>query len=136
MDLMLTRYPEGIWSFEMKLLMNMLQRIGFGPKWLKWIRQCISSVKFSILSSYRCLRQGDPLSPFSLYLGHGRTKQLISDCKNGTLVFCDAIEEHMLILRVIFNMFEADSVLHISWSNIFIYPINTMINIEDLANKL
>ncbi|WMV10142.1 hypothetical protein MTR67_003527 [Solanum verrucosum] len=43
-----------------------------------------------------------PLIPFSLYLGHGRTKQPISDSKS-------KVEEQMLILRVIFNIFEAFS---------------------------
>lgn len=54
-------------------LLNMLKRMGFGNKWVKWIRFCISTVKFSVLinvalegffTSSRGLRQGDPLSPF------------------------------------------------------------------------
>ena len=52
--------------------MYMLQRCGFSEKWRKWIRYCISTVKFSILindspsdffGSSRGLRQRDPLSP-------------------------------------------------------------------------
>ena len=52
--------------------MYMLQRCDFSEKWRKWIRYCISTVKFSILingspsdffGSSRGLRQGDPLSP-------------------------------------------------------------------------
>ena len=52
--------------------MYMLQRCGFSEKWRKWIRDCISIVKFSILingsptdffGSSRGLQQGDPLSP-------------------------------------------------------------------------
>ena len=51
--------------------MYMLQRFGFSEKWRKWIRYCISTVKFSILingspsdffGSSRGLRQEDPLS--------------------------------------------------------------------------
>jgi hypothetical protein len=50
----------------------MLRRCGFGEKWGFWIAHCISSVSFSVLvndtpsgffSSFRGLRQGDPLSP-------------------------------------------------------------------------
>ena len=53
-------------------LLNLLHRMGFGVKWCKWIRTCISTVQFSTLingspadffGSSRGLRQGDPLSP-------------------------------------------------------------------------
>ena len=61
-------YDHVSWDF----LIYMLQRCGFSEKWRKWIRYCISTVKFSILingslsdffGSSRGLRQGDPLSP-------------------------------------------------------------------------
>ena len=53
-------------------LLNLLRRMGFGVKWCKWIRICISTVQFFVLingspadffGSSRGLRQGDPLSP-------------------------------------------------------------------------
>ena len=62
-------YDHVKWEF----LMFLLQRCGFSEKWRRWIRCCISIVKFSILidgslsdffGSFRGLRQGDPLSPF------------------------------------------------------------------------
>ena len=61
-------YNHVKWEF----LMFLLQQCGFSEKW-RWIRCCISIVKFSILingslsnffGSSRGLRQGDPLSPF------------------------------------------------------------------------
>ena len=53
-------------------LLDLLNRMGFGVKWCKWIHTCISTVQFFVLingspnnffGSSRGLRQGDPLSP-------------------------------------------------------------------------
>ena len=55
-----------------KALFYLLDRMGFGVKWCKWICTCISTIKFSVLingpsvdffGSSRGLRQGDSLSP-------------------------------------------------------------------------
>ncbi|GJR16541.1 RNA-directed DNA polymerase, eukaryota, reverse transcriptase zinc-binding domain protein, partial [Tanacetum coccineum] len=57
------------WSF----LLYVMEKIGFGVKWRRWIKGCISSASVSILINgspscklimERGLRQGDPLSPF------------------------------------------------------------------------
>ena len=52
-------------------LLDLLKRMGFGVRWCRWIRTCISTVQFSILfngssanffGSSRGLRQGGLLS--------------------------------------------------------------------------
>ena len=52
--------------------LDLLKRMGFGVRWCRWIRTCISTAQFSVLfkgslanffGSSRGLKQGDPLSP-------------------------------------------------------------------------
>ncbi|RVX22233.1 LINE-1 reverse transcriptase-like [Vitis vinifera] len=58
-------------SINWKFLVKVLQKMGFGSKWVGWMWSCLSSAKFSVLvngvpagffPSTKGLRQGDPLS--------------------------------------------------------------------------
>nr|XP_009768756.1 PREDICTED: uncharacterized protein LOC104219730 [Nicotiana sylvestris] len=106
-------YDHLNWEF----LLGILLKMGFDEKWIKWIKACINTVKFSILIN------GSPAGFFSSQ-------------RDDTLVFCDANRDKVLLLRVIFILFEAISGLHINWNKSFIYPVNEVMEIHNLVNIL
>jgi hypothetical protein len=65
-------------KIEWDFLLIIMEKLGFHPKWINWIRICIYTSSFSILLNgspfslfrpSRGLRQGDPLSHFFFILG-------------------------------------------------------------------
>ena len=62
-------YDHVDWSF----LLAVMEKIGFGERWCRWIKWCLSTVRYSVMvnrsptgffQSSRGLMQGDPLSPY------------------------------------------------------------------------
>ena len=69
--------------------------MGFGHKWIKWKKWCISSPSFSILingtpsgffQSSRGLRQGGPISPYLFVIAMEALSRLILKAQDGGFI--------------------------------------------------
>ncbi|RVW22247.1 LINE-1 reverse transcriptase-like [Vitis vinifera] len=86
-------YDSINWNF----LMKVLRKMGFGSRWMDWMRWCISTAKFSILingvpvgffSNSKGLRQGDPLFPYLFVLGMEVLSTMIRRAGEGGFISC------------------------------------------------
>ena len=125
-------YDHIRWDF----LLKMLERMGFGPKWIRWINWCISTTTFSVLingsstgffRSSRGLRQGDPLSPYLFVIGMEALSCLlkiamegnfITGCRFGGRDGGEIVISHLLYAddTIIFCDANAEQMMYLRWT--------------------
>ena len=125
-------YDHIRWDF----LMQMLERMGFGSKWIRWINWCISTATFSVLingspsgffRSSRGLRQGDPLSPYLFVIGMEALSCLLQRAVEGNFISgCrfrgrdggEIVISHLLYAddTIIFCDANAEQLMYLRWT--------------------
>ena len=91
-------YDHLSWEF----LFQVLDRMGFGKRWVSWVKWCVSTASFSILvngspagffQNSRGLRQGDPLSPYLFVIGMEALSRLLNRAVDGNYLSGSKIAE-------------------------------------------
>ncbi|RVW69837.1 putative ribonuclease H protein [Vitis vinifera] len=120
------------WDF----LIEVMSKMGFGHRWINWMKWCCSMAIFSILingspsgffRSSRGLRQEDPLSPYLFLFTMEALSQLLSCARNGDFISSfrvggrgreGLIVSHLLFAddTLIFCDAEADQLQYLSWT--------------------
>ncbi|RVW49859.1 putative mitochondrial protein [Vitis vinifera] len=114
---------------------EVMQKMGFGSKWIGWMWYCISTVKYSVLvngvpagffSSTKGLRQGDPLSPYLFIMGMEVLSVLITRAAEGGFIKgCRIWRDREQAVKVTHLLFADDTIifceakkealLHLGW---------------------
>lgn len=77
-------------SINWGCLFHLMEVLGFGQKWVSWIRACLSSTRMSVLingaptkefSPHKGVRQGDPLAPYLFIMVAELLSRLLSKAR-------------------------------------------------------
>nr|GEV41831.1 RNA-directed DNA polymerase, eukaryota [Tanacetum cinerariifolium] len=127
-------YDSVRWDY----LDDILNKFGFGLKWRMWISNCLTSSKGSILVNgiptkefyfHKCLKQGDPLSPFLFLLIMETLHMPFQNLVNAHMFTGISVDSDLQIS----HLFYADDVIFTGqWSD---GNINTIIQALDCFHK-
>ncbi|XP_034685795.1 secreted RxLR effector protein 78-like [Vitis riparia] len=140
-------YDHVNWDF----LLAVMEKMGFGERWCRWIKWCLSTVRYSIMvngsptgffQSSRGLRQGDPLSPYLFVVVMEAFSVLIKRAvTGGFLVPClirgrrgEGVQiSHLLFAddTLIFCEAKEDQLLYLGWLLMWFEAISRLrVNLE------
>ena len=103
-------YDHLSWEF----LFQVLDKMGFGKRWVSWVKWCVSTASFSILvngspagffQNSRGLRQGDPLSPYLFVIGMEALSRLLIRAVDGNFLSGSKIADRMGLFRLFLTCF-------------------------------
>ena len=109
-------YDHLSWGF----LIQVFDKMGFGKRWVSWVKWCISTASFSILvngspagffQNSRGLRQGDPLSPYLFVIGMEVLTRLLNRAVDGNYLSGSKIKGRDGVFSVISHLLYADDTL-------------------------
>uniref|UniRef100_A0A2N9GFV8 Reverse transcriptase domain-containing protein n=1 Tax=Fagus sylvatica TaxID=28930 RepID=A0A2N9GFV8_FAGSY len=92
-------------------LLNLMERMGFGSRWRKWIKTCISSVQFSVVIN------GSPEESEGLFYG------ISAGC-------------NLLYVWMVLTCFEAATGLRVNMSKSEMVPVGEIQNMSELVDSL
>ena len=114
-------------SISWEFLYQVMNRMGFGSRWLSWIKWYISIASFSVLfngspagffPSFKGLRQGDPVSPYLFVIGMEALSCLINHAGEGNYIAGSRIAVGRGEDLVISHLLYADDTLIFCQANI------------------
>ena len=107
-------------SISWEFLYQVMGRMGFGSRWLSWIKWCISTASFLVLfngslagffPSSKGLRQGYPLSPYLFVIGMEALSCLINRAIEGNYLSSSRITDGRGEDLIISHLLYADDTL-------------------------